>query len=82
MSIVKRKGKRIDFYLDDESYKLMLELCKNHGITKSEFLRKAVKHFIKINAAAEVRKQVKELHSTNDIRRKLNIDQLTAKKGD
>lgn len=79
--MAKRKGKRIDFYLDDESYEKMLELCDLHTVTISEFLRKAVKHFITINATAEVRKQLKE-HSNYDIRRKLNIDQITAKKGD
>ena len=48
-----RKGQtRIDFYLDDETYAKVVGLCKEHGITKSDFMRKALKHFIVINTLA------------------------------
>lgn len=64
-----RKGQtRIDFYLDDETYAKMIDLCIKHGLSKSAFLRKAVKHFIDINMAAAVRAELKQIK--------------TAKKGD
>ena len=45
-----RKGQtRIDFYLDDNTFNQMILLCKKHGLSKSAFLRKAIKHFIDIN---------------------------------
>lgn len=55
-----RKGKRINFYLDDDNYNKMINLCEKHQLSKSDFLRKATKHFIDINNAAEVRAAVKE----------------------
>ena len=77
-----RKGQtRVNFYLDNETYAKMMELCESHKVTKSDLLRKAVKHFITINATAEVRKQVKE-NLSFDIKQKLDINTLTAKKGD
>ncbi len=63
-----RKGKRIDFYLDEEIYAQMDELCAKHKLSKSVFIRKAIKHFIDINKAAVVRAEVKQIY--------------TAKKGD
>lgn len=63
-----RKGKRIDFYLDEEVYAQMDEMCIKHKLSKSVFIRKAIKHFIDINNAAAVRSAAKELY--------------TAKKGD
>jgi len=45
-----RKGQtRIDFYLDDETFNNMMLLCKKHSLSKSAFIRKAIKHFIDIN---------------------------------
>lgn len=58
-----RKGKRIDFYLDDETHAQMDELCAKHKLSKSVFIRKAIKHFIDINNTAAVRAAVKELHA-------------------
>ena len=63
MNKVNRSGKRIDFYLDDESYFKMEELCKKHKLSKSVFLRKAIKHFIDINNTAAVRAEVKKIYA-------------------
>ncbi len=68
--MIKRKGKRIDIYLSDKDYSNMSRLCEKHDISKSDFVRKAVNHFIRINAAADVRSECKEL----GIKRWLNID--------
>lgn len=68
--MVKRKGKRIDIYLSDKDYSNMIRLCEKHEISKSDFVRKAVNHFIKINAAADVRSECKEI----GIKHGLNID--------
>ena len=58
-----RKGKRIDFYLDDEAYAQMDELCAKHKLSKSVFIRKAIKHFIDINNTAAVRAEVKKIYA-------------------
>ena len=74
--MVNRKGKRVDFYLDDDIYNNMISLCENHKITKSEFLRKAVKTFVDINNAAEVRKRVKDGYLSGKAH--LNINKQSA----
>lgn len=74
--MVNRKGKRVDFYLDDDIYDNMISLCENHNITKSDFLRKAVKTFVNINNTAEVRKQVKDVYLSGKTH--LNINKKSA----
>ena len=68
--MVNRKGKRVDFYLDDESYEKMMKLCNIHSVNKSDFLRKAVKNFIKLNINADVNRAIEQ-----EIKNQLGIRQ-------